>query len=1223
MIIYNYYSLIKNQAKVVKQKTLIPETINAKWVFAGTFNGKAFYEIGVVGSYISSIDSNTLDLYIGRFNTKANFTINFYESETPETSEYAKSVYIDVKNERIYAIVDINTNLYQGSTVYKSGDVPSDNNPNIAIVAMSFEFGTRLWTAVIGDKNYLDYFCGLSIYNDHLYVLLTSHTDTYSTNESQNDIIYTKIRGDNGIIENTQVMGSQSDEKALDIVATTAGVYIMAIIGDNFLPNPVTGSIWQANGGAGKSNFAMLLVRDSDNQLIDIEGYDLSTMPDPYPKRFSLTLGTGSLIFIMYSPKSNADTIGLYFTKFTDSTKIFINDVVGFCTDSTNCNRWNLNDASMCMSCVSTKMMFNNKWSASCPNFSYQASNYQNTLIEVWSPCHSTCLTWVGPKKNQCQTWCSGGSWGANLDRTPSLGFCNCPSNTYNSNGYWLSRWNTGLRGKYKDFCFSDWPSDSIKYLNFGQVSVSQDYSYVNSASSTMCKDFNNHLMFTKDGNGLELPGPDGFNNFPNELTISIWLQPSSSFATYGRDSYLLNLFKVIQLYVTTSFKIRWDIGDSGSTVQPTFASANDTIVMNQWNYIAVSIQKQKIVSGTQLYVVVGLANGRLGTLLKAGEGTFTVPPFTQFSNFIYLGEQSTSTPNSFDGYLKFLRIFNVYHSFVQLAVDQLKIYNKYAFDDINLISQWNLDESYTATDLTYTIQDYSLNRKNLTIYLNINPEFPSFVYDNSIPLNLWYYHDVASCLTLDKSNGKLSNFVFGSWRYSYAPDFNLGDSTITKADGDQVSYSQMKSWSSPEAILYRNYGAWFEDQYNPLPTDQLLLGTHYYLCYYVGSMNITFPLAQVYVGYLVDKVSPVELSSFKTQGVSETWNFEGGDQAYGDIIRFSSDWSVPASNDLAIMRPASGIFSTIAITTFAGQQNVFFWYKSAFSDPLNFYYESILYNEYKIVERPQVSTQNPYTLTMNYDTKPLYLFGPLAEYDNILLSWAGSPSADCNPINFLMVGGYTYQQGYLPYIWYGKDSGIHGMNSTANLLHICWKSKARGAPDNWIRLKSTLGLPFTMVILQVTNTTLASLPELESFYPPYGTTIATENTTEIQFNFHSEEVYPAKSSNGYGTLRIYRGAIKIDGTIGIATAAPVLWEDTQIDDTNKLDKYKQGDIEWSLAGKWSVQLIGSASLVAGEIYYLSRFWRSPLKIEKMLTIFRLLYQKLSWFNYLRINILL
>ena len=84
---------------------------------------------------MSDYDANVLDLYIGRFNTKANFTTNFYESETPGTSEYAKSVYVDTDNERIYAVVDINTNWYHRSTVYQAGDEPVPDNPNIAIVA--------------------------------------------------------------------------------------------------------------------------------------------------------------------------------------------------------------------------------------------------------------------------------------------------------------------------------------------------------------------------------------------------------------------------------------------------------------------------------------------------------------------------------------------------------------------------------------------------------------------------------------------------------------------------------------------------------------------------------------------------------------------------------------------------------------------------------------------------------------------------------------------------------------------------------------------------------------------------------------------------------------------------------------------------------------------------------------------------------------------------------
>ena len=126
------------------------------------------------------------------------------------------------------------------------------------------------------------------------------------------------------------------------------------------------------------------------------------------------------------------------------------------------------------------------------------------------------------------------------------------------------------------------------------------------------------------------------------------------------------------------------------------------------------------------------------------------------------------------------------------------------------------------------------------------------------------------------------------------------------------------------------------------------------------------------------------------------------------------------------------------------------------------------------------------------------------------------------------------------------------------------------------------------MTVTGYENTTLIELPELESFDPAFGSTTATEDTTEIKFNFHSEEVFPAESTNGYGLLRIYRGAIKSDGTIDVASQAPVLWEDTTLNDTSAPDKFKQGDIECSLSGDCLIHLSGTSRLKAGEIYFLT-----------------------------------
>jgi hypothetical protein len=326
-------------ATAIKHGNLLPETVSAKCAKSGEYRGIGVYDIGIVGSYQSASNSSNLDFYVSRFNTKSNFTTNFYESDSQTTSEMAKSVYVDVENQRIYAVLDINTIKYCERTVHEPNEISETENPNIAIVAFSFEFGTRLWVSVIGDKDHIDYFSGLSMYKGHLHIATTSHTNVYSTDEYQTDIIYTKIRSDNGRVVSKKVFGSSEEDKALDIFATTSGIYIMAIIGDNFLPHPDTTKIWQTFGGAGKTNFAILLIRDSDSQLVDIEGFDLSLMVDPYPKRFFVYIGTGTREFIFYSPRANTDIAGLYVTKFTDSSKVFINDVVAACSDNANCDR--------------------------------------------------------------------------------------------------------------------------------------------------------------------------------------------------------------------------------------------------------------------------------------------------------------------------------------------------------------------------------------------------------------------------------------------------------------------------------------------------------------------------------------------------------------------------------------------------------------------------------------------------------------------------------------------------------------------------------------------------------------------------------------------------------------------------------------------------------------------------------------------------------------------
>ena len=162
--------------------------------------------------------------------------------------------------------------------------------------------------------------------------------------------------------------------------------------------------------------------------------------------------------------------------------------------------------------------------------------------------------------------------------------------------------------------------------------------------------------MFKKDGNGLSVPGPLSLKELPTEYSISLWVRPTASFVSYGRDAMLASFFNVIKIYGTTADKIRVKIGDSGVEIQPTYNAANDGIDTTTWNYIALSVETTKSATNAQLHIVLSIAPGRDATLVKAGEGTINMPTFNDFVNTIYIGAENATATDSFDGYLKELR---------------------------------------------------------------------------------------------------------------------------------------------------------------------------------------------------------------------------------------------------------------------------------------------------------------------------------------------------------------------------------------------------------------------------------------------------------------------------------------------------------------------------------------------------------------------------------------
>ena len=77
--------------------------------------------------------------------------------------EQTVGVKVDLANEMMYLAVEINTNVYNNMTVYAPGELPYNDNANIAILGFSWTFGVRTWTAVIGNEEYTDMFACMAV----------------------------------------------------------------------------------------------------------------------------------------------------------------------------------------------------------------------------------------------------------------------------------------------------------------------------------------------------------------------------------------------------------------------------------------------------------------------------------------------------------------------------------------------------------------------------------------------------------------------------------------------------------------------------------------------------------------------------------------------------------------------------------------------------------------------------------------------------------------------------------------------------------------------------------------------------------------------------------------------------------------------------------------------------------------------------------------------------
>jgi hypothetical protein len=71
---------------------------------------------------------------------------------------------------------------------------------------------------------------------------------------------------------------------------------------------------------------------------------------------------------------------------------------------------------------------------------------------------------------------------------------------------------------------------------------------------------------------------------------------------------------------------------------------------------------------------------------------------------------------------------------------------------------------------------------------------------------------------------------------------------------------------------------------------ENLADGLHYNVCYLTVTENYIFELGQFYLAKESRTVSPSDISTFIIVGLEVQIHLEGGDEAFGEIIRFSEN---------------------------------------------------------------------------------------------------------------------------------------------------------------------------------------------------------------------------------------------------------------------------------------------------------------------------------------------
>lgn len=333
--------------------------------------------------------------------------------------------------------------------------------------------------------------------------------------------------------------------------------------------------------------------------------------------------------------------------------------------------------------------------------------------------------------------------------------------------------------------------------------------------------------------------------------------------------------------------------------------------------------------------------------------------------------------------------------------------------------------------------------------------------------------------------------------------------------------------------------------------------------------------------------VDPSDISTVIIVGLEIQIDVKGGDESYGDIIRFSEDCDAPKTTDIYIERTTNLIYTPVVTKNFLLSRRYKMCLLPSYAQGMNFYMYNLNYHEWVAADSPDLNTKNKYAFYIN--DKPLdFIFDtPFTEGDKLAFAWKLSTEIDCNSTRFLSPE-YEYTYGHFSMIWLGDSEGISGIDAQKEEIHMCWKSNSVGADPSYARVGLSSGHTYSFIAKGYADATRTPLPEISSIYPSYGSTELYGTDAQIQFNFGNENVFPAKRGGVNGKLGVYRGAILYDGSLEPILSS-ALYEITTLDEAFAPSNLEQGNIKCTALGSCNLTLSSATStgMSPGEVYFL------------------------------------